>query len=118
MLAEMAKPLIQRLQALPQTQGLSSTEAVLYNIDAAEAQRFGLPFNAAMPERFQRRLQWAVDDSLENLIQHDLLTSGETLARVLPQLTADLHATAFTEPSIRHLYAALYRAFRQRRSLL
>ena len=118
MLAEMAKPLIQRLQALPQTQGLSSTEAVLYNIDAAEAQRFSLPFNAAMPERFQRRLQWAVDDSLENLMQRGLLTSGETLARVLPQLTADLHAAVFTEPSIRHLYAALYRAFRQRRSLL
>ena len=118
MLAEMAKPLIQRLQTLPQTQGLSSTEGVLYNIDATEAQRFGLPFNAAMPERLQQRLQLVVDDSIENLIQRGLLTSGETLARVLPQLTADLHAATFTEPSIRHLYAGLYRAFRQRRSLL
>jgi hypothetical protein len=91
---------------------------VLHNLDAAEAQRFGLPFNAAMPERFQQRLQFVVDDSIENLISRRLIKSGETLAQVLPQITADLHAATFTEPSIRHLYAGLYRAFRQRRSLL
>jgi hypothetical protein len=47
-----------------------------------------------------------------------LITSGATLARVLPQMTSGLRAAGISDPSLRQLYASIYRAFRRRRSLL
>jgi hypothetical protein len=40
------------------------------------------------------------------------------LARLLPQITSGIRAAGISDPSLRRLYAAIYRAFRRRRSLL
>ena len=55
---------------------------------------------------------------MDVLVERGLITSGETLARVLPQLTAGVRAAGFADPALRRLYAATYAAFRRRRSLL
>ena len=52
------------------------------------------------------------------MVERGLVTSGETLARVLPQMTSGLRAIGITEPTLGQLYAGIYRAFRRRRSLL
>ncbi|CAN0604160.1 unnamed protein product, partial [Ectocarpus sp. 12 AP-2014] len=53
----------------------------------------------------------------------DLVASGqiaapEVLARVLPQVTATIHANGLSTNAERQVYTSLYKAFGQRRSLL
>ena len=52
------------------------------------------------------------------LIERGLITSGDVVAQVLPQLTSGLRAAGTTDPLLRQLYAAILSAFRRRRSLL
>jgi len=52
------------------------------------------------------------------LVERGVIVSGEMLARVLPQMTARVQATGIADPDLRRLYAAMYQAFRRRRSLL
>jgi hypothetical protein len=47
-----------------------------------------------------------------------VITSGEVLAALVPQLTAGLAAASFADPRLRGLYTQAYAAFRRRRSLL
>ena len=56
--------------------------------------------------------------TVDVLVERGIVTSGETLARVIPQFTSGLRAAAFDDPLLRRHYAAIYRAFRRRRSLL
>jgi hypothetical protein len=52
------------------------------------------------------------------LVERKLVTSGDALAMVLPQITSGIRAAGVPDPQLRQLYAAIYRAFRRRRSLL
>ena len=52
------------------------------------------------------------------LVEMGIVPSAEILARVIPQITAQVRAAGITNPSLRRLYAAIYTAFRRRRSLL
>jgi hypothetical protein len=53
---------------------------------------------------------------LRNNLQNH--ASGETLARVLPQMISGLRAAGISDQALRQVYGAIYRAFRRRRSLL
>jgi len=55
---------------------------------------------------------------VEELVERGLITSGETLAQVLPQITSTLQAARIADPALQRVHAAVYRAFRRRRSLL
>ena len=55
---------------------------------------------------------------MESLVRDRVITSGETLARVLPQITSEMRAAGIADPGLRQLHAAIYQAFRRRRSLL
>lgn len=55
---------------------------------------------------------------MEGLVSRGLVTSGETIARLLPQTTSAVRSAGFADPQVQDLYAAMYRAFRRRRSLL
>ena len=55
---------------------------------------------------------------MEVLVERGIIPSGDVLAEVLPQITAGVRSAGIGEPQLRQLYAAVYRAFRRRRSLL
>jgi hypothetical protein len=71
-----------------------------------------------VPDSIERKLQLAVNAPVETLVERGIIGSSETLARVVPQLSAQVRALGITEPSLRTLYASVYTAFRRRRSLL
>jgi hypothetical protein len=72
----------------------------------------------AFPASIERKLLLSLNAPVETLVEQRLIRSSETLARVVPQLSAQVRALGISQPSLRGLYAALYSAFRRRRSLL
>ena len=118
--AAMAHVLAERLErsAAP-GEGLSaeSARAVTEPVTAAEATAT-LPAETPLPLSLAARVQGCREAPLATLVERRLVRSGEGLALVLPQLVGPALATRFTDVAARTLYAASYRAFRQRRSLL
>jgi hypothetical protein len=90
------------------------SEAVTDN----EAVTTGVPKGTAIPASIRQKVERCLNETVAALVERDLITSGETLARVLPQMTSGIRAAGIADSTLRQLYAAIYRAFRQRRSLL
>lgn len=105
---QMARLLSDRLSAYPAQEGVGDLEPV------RQPTGEGYPIPAALLEKVERCLH----ASLEELVESGRIPSGEVLAKILPQLTSQLRAAEFQDPALGRLYAAIYRAFRQRRSLL
>lgn len=114
---EIAEIVEQRLGAVDQAGGLDNTEPFKGAVTADEATAT-VSAGTAIPRPVKRRLERCLIDSIEALTRRGLISSGEAMAKVLPQLTAGLHGSGIEEPGLRQLYAAIYRAFRRRRSLL
>ena len=83
-----------------------------------EVGRLNLPFGTRIPPSIERKVVRCLCDTADALVARGIVTSGETLARVIPQFTSGLRAASFDDAQLRVLYAAIYRAFRRRRSLL
>jgi hypothetical protein len=123
-LAQIAKPMhhqvagivAQRIGRFPADAGLDDTAAVLQPITKNDTG--DVPAGTEVPKSIARKVERCLCDTVETLVTCGIVTSGETLARVIPQFTASLCASAFDHPQVRALYAATYRAFRRRRSLL
>lgn len=115
---ELAHCVAQRLDAWPPMRGLDEPSALSGPVDATEAARFELPPGAQVPPAIRRRLMRCHAGTPEALVAHGLITSGEVLANLLPQITADLRASDLADESLQTLYAAILRAFARRRSLL
>ncbi len=115
---EIGKIVVSRFEKHAKTEGLDDVSHLKLPISSEESQTFCLPAQSAVPESIQRKVERCLNDTVSELIERGLITSGEILARVLPQLTSGLQAAGISDPSLRHLYAAIYRAFRRRRSLL
>ncbi len=116
--ADIAKLLVARLAALPPNEGLDDPATVAAPITANEAIRSRVPDETKVPKTLRRKLEFSRCDTVESLIEHKVISSAETIARVLPQITAAQRAMGLADPALRGLYAAIYRAFRRRRSLL
>jgi hypothetical protein len=116
--AELAAVLIARLAPLPQDEGLALLDTVLAPITPDEAPRFKVAAGQPLPPVLAAKLQRCLDAPIETLVTQGVIPSGEVLARVLPQLTMQLHAAGIADPDLGRLYGALYAAFRRRRSLL
>jgi hypothetical protein len=114
---DIARQLITRLQRFPADTGLDSLDSVAQPFSSEEAAQTITP-GTTVPKSLMRKVERCLDETLEFLVQKGIITSGETLARVLPQMSSNLQATGFADPALRHLYAGIYRAFRRRRSLL
>lgn len=114
----LAGVLVERLKPLPGNEGLDNVSVAQEPVKEDEALRFALPAGTSIPASLQRKVERSLNETIAVLIERGLITSGEALARVLPQMTADIRASGIQDPQLRQLYAAIYRAFRQRRSLL
>lgn len=106
-----------RIAKYPQGEGIDDTQQLKGNVLASEATD-SVPAGTRIPPSICRKAASCQSDSIEGLIRANLITSGEVMAQVLPQLSSGLSALSIEEPSLRGLYAAIYRAFRRRRSLL
>ena len=115
---EIAKVVIPRLEKLPGRNGIDDIEPLRQPVVKEEAECFGLPEGTPIPESIGRKVERCLNETAEVLVERGLITSGDTLARVLPQTTSGIRAAGIRDPRLRGLYAAIYRAFRRRRSLL
>ncbi len=125
-LSQVAKPMhrqvaslvVNRMSGFPAELGLDDVTDVIQPVTATEADTAGVAAGSAVPVSIARKVERCRCDTADALVKRGIVTSGETLARVIPQFTASLRALAFAHPQLRALYAATYRAFRRRRSLL
>jgi hypothetical protein len=116
--AELAGVVAARLDAFPADAGIERPEAVLAPVSAEEAARFGVAEGAPLRRSIARKVRLATAAPVEELVRTGIITSGESLARVVPALTAQVRAAGLADPALRRLYGAVYQAFRRRRSLL
>lgn len=107
-----------RLAAYPAGEGIADFAPLSVPMTAEEAQTYALEAGAPLPPAVLRRLRCCRRGTIAELIACGLITSGDTLARVLPALTAEIRSVGFADAALGRLYAATYRAFRRRRSLL
>jgi hypothetical protein len=116
--SDLARVLVQRLRPYPAEGGLDDVTAVIQPVTVEEASDTGIGTGATLPAALVAKLKRSLVDSVDVLVSRGIVTSGETLARLLPQITSHLRAAGIADPALRGLYAAIYRAFRRRRSLL
>lgn len=115
---DIVRVVLPRLRQHREDEGIDDISRVQQPVNQEEAASFGIPENTAVPESIQRKVERCLSETIESLIERDIITSGESLARLLPQITSGIRAAGISDPSLRRLYAAIYRAFRRRRSLL
>ena len=115
---DIVRVVLPRLRQHREDEGIDDVSPIQQPISGEEAASFRIPENTAVPESIQRKVERCLSETIEALIERDIITSGELLARLLPQVTSGIRAAGISDPSLRRLYAAIYRAFRRRRSLL
>jgi hypothetical protein len=115
---EIAQVVIPRLEKYPRGTGLDYVSHLSEAVTDDEAVTTGVPKGTAIPASIRQKVERCLNETVAALVERDLITSGETLARVLPQMTSGIRAAGIADSTLRQLYAAIYRAFRQRRSLL
>lgn len=115
---EIAGVVVPRLAQHSSGDGLDDVNHLKVDVSKEEAATFGVPEHTAIPVSIQRKVERCLNETVEVLIERGLVTSGEALARVLPQMISGLRAAGISDPELRQLYASVYRAFRRRRSLL
>jgi hypothetical protein len=114
--AALARVLAGRLDRYPHDGGIPALDPLVADVAADEAAE--APAGNPMPAQLVAKVARALEGTVEELVGRGLITSGEVLAKVVPQMTAGLAAASFADPRIGELYAQCYAAFRRRRSLL
>jgi hypothetical protein len=90
----------------------------LIPVTAAESAQHQLQAGQALEDRLGDKIRRCLTAPVDTLIELGIITSGEVLAQVIPQITAQVRAAGISDPDLRRLYGAIYRAFRRRRSVL
>jgi hypothetical protein len=116
--SEVAGVVISRLKGHEKDDGVDDVTEFCEPVSAEEENRRGVPRGTVVPSSVQRKVEKCHRDTPEKLIRRGLITSGDTLARVLPQITSTLRAVGIADIELRRLYAAVCSAFARRRSLL
>ncbi|MEA5362865.1 hypothetical protein VA596_25245 [Amycolatopsis sp., V23-08] len=99
---ELAAVLAERLDRYPAEGGLPQLEPVVEDA----------------PPHLVAKVTRALEAPIEELVAREVITSGDVLATVLPQITAQLLAANLEDDRLAALYAQAYAAFRRRRGLL
>jgi hypothetical protein len=115
---DIAQVVLARLAHYDKDGGITDLDAVTQPVRSNEAERWAVKAATAIPPVIQKKVERAVIDSIDGLVERGVITSSDTLARLLPQITSEIRAAGIADPTLRRLYAAIYRAFRRRRSLL
>ncbi|MBP5942850.1 MULTISPECIES: hypothetical protein [unclassified Pseudomonas] len=113
-----AKVVSERLTSYSSSEGISDFSSLLEPVTGEEAKAYSLITGVAIPPAVRRRLERCRKGTITELIDKGLITSGDTVARVLPAMTAEICSAGFRDTTLRMLSVATYRAFRRRRSLL
>lgn len=100
--ASVAAALADRLDAFPADGGLPAVD----------------PYVEDAPPHLAAKVARALEAPVEELVERGVITSGDVLASVLPQMTSSLMAANLADTDLATLYAQTYAAFRRRRSLL
>ena len=116
--AELAKVLAARLAKLPGDDGLDSLGDVTAPVTPEEARRFQLPAQSPFPQDLLGKLERCRKAPVTDLVERRVISSGEVLGRVVPQLTSHVAGSTIKDPDLGRLFSAIYLAFRKRRSLL
>jgi hypothetical protein len=114
--ADLRRVLVERLRALPADGGVDPTAFAAVSRD--EAARFGVPEGTVLPGYLEPKVARSYEAPLQDLVERGVIASAEVMARVLPQVTAQIRAESIDDAAARKLYSALYAAFRRRRGLL
>ncbi|MGF6706008.1 hypothetical protein [Pseudomonas frederiksbergensis] len=113
-----AKAVSARLASYSSLEGISDFAPLLEAITNEEEKTYALTAGVAIPPAVRRRLERCRKGTIAELIDQGVITSGDTVARVLPAMTAEICSAGFRDATLRTLSIATYRAFRRRRSLL
>lgn len=113
-----ARVVAARLASYPGADGVSDFSPLLIPIADAEAKHYALTVGAIIPSAVRRRLERCRKGTIAELIDHGLISSGDTVAQVLPAMTAEICSAGYQDKTLQALAGATYRAFRRRRSLL
>ncbi|KAA5837165.1 hypothetical protein F1721_04985 [Saccharopolyspora hirsuta] len=106
-----------RLDRYPADGGVPSLEPITAAVSEEDAAT-GVPVGTAIPEHLADKVARAWEAPVDELVHRGVITSGEVLAQVLPQLTARFAAAGLDDPVLAGVYEQTYTAFRRRRSLL
>jgi hypothetical protein len=116
---EWARLVSARLATVPGDRGLETLAGLFAAVSSDEAEVFGVPAHVEPPaELLLPIVERSLEAPVERLVERGVIGSAEALARVVPQLAGPVVAAGVRDPVLRRLYAALYQAFRRRRSLL
>jgi hypothetical protein len=115
---EIVRAILPRLERHSKSEGLDDVSHLTQALNKAESASSGLPEGTAVPVSIQRKIERCLNETVTVLVERGLITSGEGLARVLRQMISEIRSAGLSDPMLRRLYAAIYRAFRRRRSLL
>ncbi|MCH4897327.1 MULTISPECIES: hypothetical protein [Pseudomonas] len=113
-----AKAASARLARYPVSEGISDFAPLLTPITNEEAKAYSLKEGETIPPSIRRRLERCRKGTVAELIEHGVITSADTVAKVLPAMTAQICSAGYRDVALRALSVATYRAFRRRRSLL
>lgn len=112
-----AQALLARTKDLNPKDGIADTTLFVGPLTEAEALR-GAPAEFALTPSMTRKIKSAQKGDVDGLIAGGQIGSPETLAELIPQLTAQIHAQDFDDPALGALYAEIFKGFHARRSLL
>jgi len=103
---DLARSLVDKLEAYPDDGGLPEVSPLVAHIELK------------LKQPLEEKLKMALESTLDELVQLDVVSSAEVLAHVLPQLTSQVAAAGIEDKPLRRLFTQIYTAFRMRRSLL
>lgn len=106
-----AAEVTQRMGAIPAGSGITNLDEILAPVTVGDT-------TVEVPPNLVRKTARALDAPIETLVEQQVIGAAEVLAQVLPQVSSQVAAAGMESRSLQRLYAAIYRAFRRRRSLL
>jgi hypothetical protein len=113
---DLAQVVAARLGQFPAGSGIPSLTSIA--ADVASGEHDAIPPGEPIPAHLVAKASRALEAPVEKLVEQGIISSGEMLAAVLPQITAQVLAADFDDPQLSVLYGQAYAAFRRRRSLL
>jgi len=114
--AALAQVLAGRLDRYPEEGGLPAIEPIAGDATCGEVP--GVPAGSPIPQHLLAKVTRALEAPISELVTRGVISSGEVLARVLPQITSQLLAANLADAGLATVHAHTYAAFRRRRSLL